>query len=127
MTLDGSTEKTAQQIVDSAIKVHGALGPGLLESVYQTCLAHELRKRGLIVAREVSVPIVFNDLRIENALRLDLLINDLVIVELKAVEQILPVHQAQLLSYLRLTQKHLGFLLNFNVPLMKHGIKRCIH
>ena len=126
MTLDPQLEHAGQQIVDSAITVHRSLGPGLLEVVYQTCFVHELKKRGLKVAEQLNVPIVYQDLTIEAGLRLDLLVEDLVIVELKAVEQLLPVHQAQLLSYLRLTEKHLGYLLNFNVPLMKQGIKRLI-
>ena len=126
MTLEPHIEKVGQEIIGSAIKVHRLLGPGLLEGVYQPCLVHELKKRALTVAEQVNVPIVFEDLKIENGLRLDILVNDLIIIEVKAVEQILPVHQAQLLSYLRLTEKHLGFLLNFNVPLMKDGIKRLI-
>ena len=126
MTLSADIERLGQQIIDSAIKVHKFLGPGLLESVYHTCLAHELRKRGLTVAEEVDVPIIFEDLRIENRLRLDLLVENLIIIEIKVVEQILPVHRAQLLSYLRLSEKRLGFLLNFNVPLTKDGIKRLI-
>ena len=126
MTLSADIERLGQQIIDSAIKVHKFLGPGLLESVYHTCLAQELRKRGLTVAEEVDVPIIFEDLRIENRLRLDLLVENLIIIEIKVLEQILPVHRAQLLSYLRLSEKRLGFLLNFNVPLMKDGIKRLI-
>ena len=126
MTLEPYIEKVGQEIIDSAIKVHRLLGPGLLEKVYQLCLVHELRKRALNVSEQINLPIVFEDLKIENGLRLDILVNDLIIIEVKAVEQILPVHQAQLLSYLRLAEKHPGFLLNFNVPLMKEGIKRFI-
>ena len=124
MTFDDRTEQIAHQIVDAAIKVHRALGPGLLESIYEVCFAHELARRNLKVATQVKIPILFEDLKIEDALRLDLIVEELIIVELKAVESILPVHEAQLLSYLRLTGKRLGFLLNFNVPLMKQGIKR---
>lgn len=119
-------EKVATQIVDSAIKIHRALGPGLLENIYQICFVHELKLRNIRVAQEICIPIVYENLKIENALRLDLIVEDLIIVELKAVEQMLPVHQAQLLSYLRLSNKRLGFLLNFNVTLMKDGIKRLI-
>lgn len=119
-------EKVASQIVDSAIKIHKALGPGLLENVYQLCFVHELNLRNIRVAQQVNIPIVYENLKIEHALRLDLVVEDLIIVELKAVEQLLPVHQAQLLTYLRLSNRKLGFLLNFNVPLMKHGIKRII-
>ena len=98
MPLDSHSEELASQIVDAAIKVHKALGPGLLESVYQACFVHELTRRNLKLAHEVSIPIIFEQLKIENALRLDILVEDLIIVELKAVELILPVHEAQLLS-----------------------------
>jgi GxxExxY protein len=113
-------------IVDAAIKVHRALGPSLLESVYEVCFTHELTKRKLNVATQVNLPILYQDLKIENVLRLDLIVENLSIIELIAVELILPVHESQLLSYLRLTGKHLGLLLNFNAPLMKQGIKRFI-
>lgn len=126
MTFDVHTEQIASQIVDAAIKVHRALGPGLLENIYEVCFSHELVRRNLKIATQVKVPILFEDLKIEDALRLDLIVEDLIIVELKAVESMLPVHTAQLLSYLRLTGKHLGFLLNFNVPLMKEGVKRLV-
>ena len=98
MPLDSHSEELASQIVDAAIKVHKALGPGLLESVYQACFVHELTRRNLKLAHKVSIPIIFEQLKIENALRLDILVEDLIIVELKAVELILPVHEAQLLS-----------------------------
>ena len=126
MTFDAHTEQIASQIVDAAIKVHRALGPGLLENIYEVCFSHELVRRNLKIATQVKVPTLFEDLKIEDALRLDLIVEDLIIVELKAVESILPVHAAQLLSYLRLSGKRLGFLLNFNVPLMKQGIKRLV-
>ena len=126
MGLPEHCEQIATQIVDAAIKVHKILGPGLLESVYQICFVHELQRRKLRVTTGDSVAIVFEDLKIESALKLDLLVEDLIIVELKAVEQVLPVHKAQLLSYLKLTGKRLGFLLNFNVPLMKNGIQRFV-
>ncbi len=116
--------RVAATVIDAAVKVHKALGPGLLESVYETCLAHELRIRGLNVELQVPVPIVYEGLRLDSALRIDLLIDRCVIVELKAVECLLPVFEAQLLSYLRLTGKRLGLLINFNVPLLKDGIKR---
>ena len=106
-------------IVDAAFKVHSSLGPGLLESVYETCLLHELRSRGLYVATQVPVPIRYNDLLLDGALRLDLVVEDSVIVELKAVELMHPVCEAQLLSYLKLTGKRLGLLINFNVPRSK--------
>ena len=120
------TERVANEIVDSAYKVHTALGPGLMESVYEACLCHELKKRGIPLRRQVSLPIVYDGLRLESGLRLDLLADDSVVVELKAVEQMLPVFEAQLLSYLKLTNLRLGLLINFNVPLIKQGIKRII-
>lgn len=112
--------------MDSAYKVHSALGPGLIESVYEACICHELKKRSVHFQRQVSLPIVYDGLRLESGLRLDLLVDSSVIVELKAVEQMLPVFEAQLLSYLKLTNMRLGFLINFNVPLIKQGIRRII-
>lgn len=120
-------EKVAQQIVDAAIKVHRALGPGLLESAYQACMAYELRKRGLRTECEVQLPVVYDGVQIDVGYRIDMLVEDSVIVENKVVEKLLPVHQAQLLSYLKLRGCHLGFLLNWNVPLMKQGIKRMVY
>ncbi|MSO93112.1 MAG: GxxExxY protein [Rhodospirillales bacterium] len=115
---------TARQIVDSAFKVHTALGPGLIESVYEACLAHEMEKRGLRFQRQVIVPILFDGLRLDAGLRLDLVVNELVVVELKAVEKLIPVFEAQLLTYLKLSGKRLGLLINFNVVRIKDGIKR---
>jgi GxxExxY protein len=112
------------QVVDSAIAVHSALGPGLLESTYQACLAYELRKRGLNVLEEVGLPVVYDAQRLEIGYRIDLLVENLVIVEVKSVEGIAPIHRAQLLSYLKLSGKSLGLLLNFNVMLLKDGIVR---
>jgi GxxExxY protein len=120
-------EETARQIVDAAIKVHRALGPGLLESTYQTCLAFELRKRDLQVSCEVSLPVVYDSVKIDAGYRIDMLVEGHVIVENKAVEKLLPIHEAQLLTYLKLRDCRLGFLLNWNVPLMKHGIKRMVN
>jgi GxxExxY protein len=112
------------QIVDSAIAVHSALGPGLLESTYQACLSYELRKRGHYVLEEVGLPVVYDTQRLEIGYRIDLLVENSVIVEVKSVDGIAPIHRAQLLSYLKLSGKPLGLLLNFNVPLMKDGIVR---
>jgi len=126
-SIDTGIELIASQIVDSAIRVHRALGPGLLERVYAKCFVHVLRQRGLTVQEELAVPLVFEGVQLDDKLRLDILVGEQVIVELKAVEQLGAVHQAQLLSYLRLSGKRLGFLLNFNVPLMKQGIKRLIN
>jgi len=113
-------------IVSSAMRVHSLLGPGLLESAYQACLAHELRKRGLIVASQVGLPVVYDDERFELGYRIDLIVETLVIVEVKCVEAIHPVHQAQLLSYLRLSGIGVGLLINFNVAQLRDGIKRMV-
>ncbi len=123
---DKETDRIASAIVDSSLKVHRALGPGLLESVYEACLSHELRRRGLKVDGQVNVPVIYEGLKVDAALRLDMLVNDLVIVELKVVERMIPVYEAQMLSYLKLTKKRLGLLINFNVVLIKDGIKRII-
>jgi len=118
------TNEIARQIVDAAFAVHTALGPGLLESVYEVCLAHELRKRGLTVRQQVVLPVHYDGVRMDAGLRLDLLVNDTVIVEIKAVENLLPVHKAQALTYLKLTGCRLALLINFNVPVIKEGIHR---
>lgn len=112
------------QIIDAAMKVHTALGPGLLESAYEACLAYELRKWNLKLSTEAELPVIYDGQRIDVGYRLDLLVEDLVIAELKAVEQISPIHKAQLLSYLKLSGKKVGLLLNFNVLHMKDGILR---
>lgn len=117
-------DRIAKEVVDAAFKVHSSLGPGLLESAYETCLAHELTKRGYRVERQKAQPVIYDGLEIEVGYRLDLLIEDLIIIELKAVEQLAPIHQAQLLTYLKLSSKQLGFLMNFNVPMIKDGIRR---
>ena len=108
------------QVVDAAIKVHTALGPGLLEHVYALCLRQELEERGLSVQSEVAVPVVYNQTRIENAFWVDLLVEDQVIVELKAVEKVLAVHKAQLLTYLKLANKKVGLLINFGRPRLEY-------
>jgi GxxExxY protein len=112
------------KIIECAIKVHKALGPGLLESAYEVCLAHELKKAGLRADRQIAIPVIYDGLRLDAGYQLDLLVEDLVILELKAVETILPIHEAQLLTYLRLANKKLGLLINFNVSLLKNGIRR---
>jgi GxxExxY protein len=119
-------EEIATIIVDAAIKVHRALGPGLLESAYQHYLSHELRKRGLRVETEVVQPVVYDGERIDVGYRWDMLVENVIIIENKTVEEIAPIHEAQLLTYLKLRQCRLGFLLNWNVDLMKHGIRRKI-
>ena len=116
----------AKEVVDAAFKVHSNLGPGLLESVYEICLAHELRKRGLKFQTQVAFPIAYDGLLLEAGLRIDLLVENQLVVELKAVETMQPVFEAQLLTYLKLTQKRLGLLINFNVPKIKDGIRRIV-
>ena len=118
------TDEVAKEVVDAAFAVHSRLGPGLLESVYEVCLAHELKKRGLKVERQVTLPVVYDEVRLEAGLRIDLLVGDCVLVELKAVEALLPVHKAQVLTYLKLTGFRLGLLINFNVPLVRDGVTR---
>ncbi len=113
-----------EALLGAAVAVHKALGPGLLERTYEACLAHELAKRGLRCERQVHLPVVYDGLVIEPGYRLDLLVAHLVVVEIKAVEAIIPVHRAQLLGYLRLGGYRLGYLLNFNVPFMRDGIHR---
>ena len=119
-------EWLGNQIVDIAYHLHRALGPGLLERIYESCFCHELTKRNIAFVSQKKIPIVYDNLEFEEALRLDLLVDNLVIVELKAQENYHPVWQAQLLSYLRLTNKNLGYIINFSVPLIKDGIKRVI-
>jgi GxxExxY protein len=119
-------ESIARAIVDAAYAVHSTLGPGLLENVYEVCFCHELAKRDLSYRRQVVVPIVYYGITFDEGLRLDVLVEELVICELKAVERMHPVFMAQVLTQLKLTKKRLGFLINFNVPLIKQGIKRVV-
>jgi GxxExxY protein len=119
-------ENIATLIVDAAYTVHKKLGPGLLEKIYERCFCHELSKRKLKYVRQLSVPIIYDEYVFDEGLRLDVLVEDTVICELKAVEEVNPVWQAQIISHLKLTGKRLGFLINFNVPLFKEGIKRFI-
>ena len=116
--------KIAKIIVDAAYQIHVRLGPGLLESVYETVLAYELKKRGLNVVRQVPVPVIYDDLDFDEGFRADLIVEDRVIIELKSVENILPVHKKQLLTYLRLKDCRLGLLINFGEALIKDGISR---
>jgi GxxExxY protein len=124
--ISNEVERVAREIVDSAFKVHQTLGPGLLETVYEVCLTHELTKRGLKCLRQAPVNITYDDLMIEAGLRIDLVVENAVVVELKAVEEMKPLFEAQLLTYLKLSGKRLGFLINFNSPLLKQGIKRMV-
>ena len=119
-------ERIATQIVDSAVKVHKALGPGLLESTYQCCLAFELTRRGLKVGYEKPLPVVYEGFRLDVGYRIDLLIEDEIIIENKAVTNLLPVHEAQMLTYLKLSGRRLGFLINWNVPRLRQGLQRMV-
>lgn len=119
-------ERFAASVVAAARKVHSYLGAGLLESSYAACLAHELRLRGHDVVHEVGVPLEYEGLRLEVGYRIDLLVDSRIVVEVKAVETLLPVHTAQLLTYLKLMKLDLGLLINFNVPLIKDGIRRVV-
>ena len=114
-------------VVDAAMKVHSALGPGLLESAYETCLKHELLKRGLEVKSQVELPIEYDGVRLNAGYRIDLLVSDAIVVELKSVDKIAPIHEAQLLSYLKLSNLQVGLLMNFNVIHLKDGIKRMVN
>jgi GxxExxY protein len=124
--IPADVERVGKSVLDAAYRVHTALGPGLLESVYETCLAYEIQANGLAVESQVAVPVTYRDVRLEDGLRLDLLVEKCVIVEIKAVETMNPVYEAQLLTYLRLTGTRLGFLINFTVPHLKDGIKRMV-
>ena len=115
------------QVVDGGIKVHSALGPGLLESAYEACLAYELRKRGLTVLTQVPLPIVYDQVRLDVGYRIDLLVEECVVVELKTVTRMSPLHEAQLLSYLKLSKHPVGLLMNFHVTHLKDGIIRMVN
>ncbi len=117
----------SKQVITAAIEIHRSLGPGLMESLYETCLCHELSLRGVVFRKQVPMPVEYKGLKLDNGYRLDVLVDDLVIVELKAVEQLEPIHEAQLLTYLKLTNLWLGLLINFNVPLLKQGIRRFVN
>jgi GxxExxY protein len=120
-------EEIGSQKVDASLKVRKALGPGLLESAYQTCLTYELRNRGLEVKTEVDQPIQYGGLSPDCGYRIDMVIQDVILIENKSVEKLLPVHQAQLLTHLRLRDIRLGYLINWNVPLIKDGIRRMVN
>jgi GxxExxY protein len=120
------TDRLAREVVNAAFKVHSTLGPGLLESVYEICLAHELKKRGLKIQTQVAFPIIYDEVRLDAGLRIDLVVENQLIVEIKAVETMQPVFEAQILTYLKLTKLRLGFLINFNVSKIKDGIRRIV-
>jgi GxxExxY protein len=119
--------KVSGEVVDAAIQVHSALGPGLLEGAYKACVRYELLKRGLPLQAELALPVVYDGIRIDLGYRLDLVVSDCVIVELKAISKLLPIHEAQLLSYLKLSGHRVGLLINFHVPRLKDGIKRMVN
>ncbi len=119
-------ERVASEIVDSGLKVHKILGPGLLESIYENCLCQELRSRGIDCQRQASLPVVYEDVLLDAAYRIDLIVAQAIVVEVKAVETLTALHEAQLLTYLKLSSHRIGFLMNFNVVLFKHGLKRFI-
>ena len=120
-------ELVATQLVDSMLAVHRELGPGLLESTYQACLAYELRERGIEVRCEVELPVKYKGLDIEAGYRIDMLVADCIVIENKSVQALIPIHEAQLLTYMKLSGCRLGFLVNWNVPLIKDGIKRIVN
>jgi GxxExxY protein len=117
-------DPVTEQVIAACIEVHRWLGPGLIESVYEVCLCHELALRGVPFARQVVVPVAYKDLDVGMKHRLDLLVDDRVVVELKAVEDVLPLHVSQLITYLKIAALDVGLLVNFNVPLLKHGVRR---
>lgn len=124
--MESKRDPRTARIIDSAIEVHRELGPGLLEKTYERCLFHELTMRGIEVRSQIAVPVMYKGLEIDCAYQLDLLVEESVTVELKAVEKLLPIHEAQLLTYMKLAGIRTGLLLNFNVPLMRDGIKRMV-
>ncbi|MBU8893633.1 MAG: GxxExxY protein [Bacteroidales bacterium] len=119
--------KFSKEILDASIRVHKEMGPGLLESVYEQCLSKELNLRNIKNQKQVQLPLVYRGYELNKDFRIDLLVEDEIIIEIKAVEFLLPVHEAQIISYLKLADKRLGFLINFNVPLMKNGFRRFVN
>ena len=124
---EGQRDQRTEQVIGLAIEVHRQLGPGLLESVYDTIMAYELNKRGLRVNRQQAIPVIHEEVRMELGFRADLIVEGKVVVEIKSIEAIGPVHKKQLLTYLRLTDKRLGLLINFQVDLIKNGISRVVN
>jgi GxxExxY protein len=120
-------DQISRRIIGAAIEVHRHLGPGLLESAYQSCLAFELKQLGLNVEEQKPLPVVYKQVKLDCGYRLDMVVEDEVILEIKAIEKLLPIHEAQLLSYLRLAKKRIGLLMNFHVPVLKNGLKRIVN
>ncbi len=130
--MNGDTEaprdnQLTEKIIGCAIEVHKALGPGLLESAYEECFCYELAQSGFSFRRQVPLPVVYKGVKLDCGYKIDVLVDDFVIIELKTVEKLLPIHEAQLLTYLKLYKKPLGLLMNFNVPALRHGIKRLVN
>ncbi|MGB8012809.1 MAG: GxxExxY protein [Terriglobales bacterium] len=120
-------DQISRRVIGAAIEVHRHLGPGLLESAYGTCLVFELKRLGLRVEEQKALPVIYKDVKLDCGYRLDLVVEDEIIVEIKAVEKLLPIHEAQILSYLRLSKKRVGLLMNFHVPVLKNGLKRIVN
>ncbi|MGA2964674.1 MAG: GxxExxY protein [Terriglobales bacterium] len=120
-------DQISRRIIGAAIEVHRHLGPGLLESAYESCLAFELKQVGLKVEEQKPLPVVYKQVKLDCGYRLDMIVEDEIIVEIKAIEKLLPIHEAQLLSYLRLANKRVGLLMNFHVPVLKNGLKRIVN
>ena len=124
--VQGERDSLTESVIGLVIEVHRALGPGLLESAYQECLCYELRAKGIAFGRQVALPVVYKSVKLDCGYRMDLVVDDRLVVELKTVEKILPIHEAQLLTYLRLSGIRTGLLLNFNTAVLKNGIKRMV-
>ena len=124
--LPGTTERIGRAVLNAAFAVHKALGPGLLESVYETCLAEELQQAGLKVERQVGVPVAYGQVRMEVGYRLDLLVEEAVVIEVKSIDALASIHTAQVLTYLRFSGVRLGYLINFNTVLLKNGLRRLV-
>lgn len=127
METGAGINEISKVIIGSAVEVHRALGPGLLESAYEACLAYELAGRGFAVEKQKPVPLNYKDVQLDCGFRMDLLVGNQVVVELKAVDKLMPIHEAQLLSYLKLSKCKLGLLINFNVPMLKDGLRRLVN
>ncbi len=124
--LSTELDNLARTVVDAGLKVHRALGPGLLESAYEHCLAHELHLRGVSLVRQIALPIFYEGARLDAGYRLDMVAEDTIIIEIKAVDLLTRLHEAQILTYLELSGRRLGFLMNFNTPMFKHGVRRLV-
>jgi len=122
-----SLDEISRRVIGAAIEVHRHLGPGLLESAYESCLVFELKHLGLRLEQQKPLPVIYKDVKLDCGYRLDLVVEDEIIIEIKAVEKLLPIHEAQLLSYLRIAKKRVGLLMNFHVPVLKNGLKRIVN